>query len=592
LRLPLTEALSAEVSIAEPPAVSLALRNEGFASTFLEKGGLDAVMADQGIERSDLASSYLLFQAEKALKKAELTESIRLGKAAATFSPLSSLPFFFLADVYWKMGRGDSFTATSYYFKGFALALGDVLFLLPFLSQLFFLSLIALLLATATFILYSLMSYAPLWAHQISEKSSGILNPISALFCFAIIFFLPVIFGFPILWLILFSFLLFWPFYSRGEKGIVFTLLLALGTTTWALPLLITLFTARNSLLIDEMARNHYSEYFLAPLPAESVGSEWEDWFIRASYEAQQGNREKATYFYQNALGENPQSASILNNLGNLSFYAKNYQEAIKYYQEAIKTDPSIVSSRFNLSQTYREMLMFDEGEAFFLTAKGINEKTAKAYAMKAVRHPDFPVVEEHFVLEDIWRRFLEKNEQSLLTSKNIWKNWAGQIPLSQAPLLAFLWATLLFISSFLHKHLFFAIPCAFCKKAICKSCATRLFSYEVCEGCRKRYRSIQKKSDFWIIEDAVKKVPKRLYLLFFLPGAGHLVIRNVKTAALFLLAFYMAITSFFFGEDLIPPTEWYLHRAGSYFPQMILLILCIMAFIDLIIKRKARKWL
>jgi len=559
----------------------------------LKAEALDAVIAEQGIERSDRASSYFLIQAEKALQEGDSLRAIRIAKMAEKISPSSPLPAFFLADIHRGMKGWTGFVAAlSYFLKGIGLALRDMLFLLPLVTLVCFLSFIGVFLAGATFILYSLVSYAPFWVHHILERSKGVLNTASALVCFLLLLFFPILAGLPMLWFVLLAFLLFWPFYSKGEKGIVFMLLGVLGTMAWTLPLLITLFTARNSLLIDEMARNHHSDYLWTPFPSERVGSEWEAWFIRASYEAQRGHYEQATRFYQNALGQNPQSPLILNNLGNLAFYKRDYPEAIRYYEESIKVSPATVSAYFNLSQTYREMLMFEKGERLFLKAVSIDEETAKAYAMKAVRYPDFPVVEERFVLADIWKRFFEQNTESLHSSEVIWKSWAGQLPLKKAPLLVILWAALLFSSSFLYDRFFSGKPCAFCKQAICGRCAKRLFSYEVCASCQRRYRSIQKKSDFWIIEDAVKTVPKRLYPLLILPGCGHLVIRRAKTAALVLFVFYVALSGLFFGNEIVPTTEWYLHRTESQLPKVLLVFLCLFTSIDLILKRKNKKWL
>src|SRR5581483_7441945 len=242
---------------------------------------------------------------------------------AVDLSPASPLPHFFLSKVYWTRNKADIPNISSEYFLALSLAVQDFWFLVSIVGTLLLLLLSAALLTFVVFSLYSLFSYTSLWIHQISEAARGYLHPISAGIIFISILSLPLILELPIGWFFLFFFFLFWGFYNRAEKGIVFTFLIGLGAAGWLLPFFLTFFTAKSSVLLNEMVRNHQADFHWSPPQAGPGSPGWEEKLISASYQAQEGNYKKAEALYREALSERPQSALILNNLGNLSFYAK-----------------------------------------------------------------------------------------------------------------------------------------------------------------------------------------------------------------------------------------------------------------------------
>lgn len=558
----------------------------------LQAGHLDDVIVEQGIERSDRIASYLLLEAKAALNKGKEEEAIKLGQMASEVSPLSPIPSFFMAKAIWQIQPLNVIDILAHYMTGLRLVFGDFLFMLPILSPILLFLLLAVFFSMLTFILYSLFSYTPIWVHQISEASKGYLHFIPATLLFALLFFMPLLMGLPMIWFLLFSFVLFWGFYKRLEKGLVLTFIVTLGASTWLLPFLLTLFTANGSLLLNEMSRNHHSDFLWTPPPLELKNSGWEGFFIRASYESQRGNYKRAAQYYKKALKIHPNSPKIFNNLGNLSYYSKDYDQAILHYQNAIEAAPSLVSAHYNLSQTYREMLQFEKGDAVFEKARKISTQTTENYAMKSERYPEYPVIEERFTKGDLWTRLLNKTGEEAGFSERIWQGMLGEISLSKAPLLGVFWIILLNVSGFLYGKFFSGKQCAFCKKAICKHCARRLFSYQVCRPCEMRFMTVRRKSDFAIVENAVKKIPARLYPIFLIPGGGHLAIRKTKTGFFLLVLFFLSLCTIFLGEYLVPPTEWYLHRTGSFLPKISLFLLYLVAFLDLSFKRSAHKWL
>lgn len=552
----------------------------------------DDFIADKGIERSDRISSYLLFKAEAALKAGRGREALNLGEMALQISPLSPIPSFFLAKAIWRTNPMDVFHVFSHYFNGIRLILGDFLFIVPVLSSFLIYVLIALFLSVLAFIVYSLFAFLPLWIHRISETSKGYLHPLPAGLLFTFLLLTPLLLGLPLMWSLLFAFALFWGFYGRAEKGIVFAFIVLLGATPWVLPAALSIFAANGSLIFDEMSRNYHADYLWAPPPVELNQAGWESRFIQAAYATQRGDYAGAEAFYQGALKENPNVPIILNNLGNLAFYRKEYEEAIDYYQQAIDVAPELVSAHYNMSQAYREMLLFKEGEAVFEKASEISAESTKRYAMKSTRYPGFPVIEERFTRANLIHRLFAQTDQSRNFSEKIWQGLIGQIALEKAPLVAGFWVTLLWICGTLHRSFISEKQCAFCKKPICHHCGRRLFSYQVCKPCEMRFVSVRRKSDFEMIENAVKRIPSRVYPFFVIPGGGHLAIKRTKTGFSLLFAFFMLLSTIFFRDILSPQTEWYLHQPRSVLPILLILILYIVALSDLLIKRSRQKWL
>jgi tetratricopeptide (TPR) repeat protein len=442
-----------------------------------------------------------------------------------------------------------------------------------------------------TFFLYSLFYYGPLWVHQISEAARGYLHPISAWVIFASILFIPLVLKIPIGWFFLFFFLLFWGFYNRAEKGIVLTFLVALGTAAWLLPFFLTFFTAKSSTLLNEMVRNHQADFHWSPLQVDSGSLNWEEMIILASYHTQAGEYKKAESIYKEALSMNPRSALVLNNLGNISFYSKDYPAAIERYRQAIETSPNLASAHFNLSQTYREMLAFDEGNRFYLQANAIDQKSVEQYAQKAARYPAFPLVEERFAKLDLWQMLLKQNSDQIKASEKIWNGWIGFLPLKQSPIVAVFALVVLIFSSLLFERFCTARPCVTCHKAVCKMCKQSIFSYKVCGECALRFKSLRKKSDFSLIEEEAQKIPLKFYPFFIFPGGGHLAIRKTGRGFLMLGFFCFLVSYFWMGEMLFSSTQWHLDSAKWIWVPFWLVMLYLVSLIDLARCWSRRSW-
>lgn len=81
----------------------------------------------------------------------------------------------------------------------------------------------------------------------------------------------------------------------------------------------------------------------------------------------------------------------VLNNLGNLAFYLKEYPRSIDLYRQALNAESGLVSAHYNMSLAYREMLSFEEGTREYEIAKTLDNGRVEGYTRKASSSPIFP---------------------------------------------------------------------------------------------------------------------------------------------------------------------------------------------------------
>jgi len=544
----------------------------------LKSGQINTYKTDRGIERSDLAASYLLLKAEEAIKRGDLIEAEQFGEMAAAFSPSSPAPHFFLSDLVWVKNKTDIPAMVNHYVAALQLSIEDFWFSHSIVGTLLILFFLAVLFSLLTFLLYSLLSYSPLWIHKIYERSRGYFHPVASGFFFIGILFTPFVFGLSIFWFIFVSFLLFWGFYSRSEKGIVVVFLIAVGLSAWSLPFLLTFFTAKNSTL-NQMVRNHQEDFFWSP--PEIAASDWRGAVISASYHMQRGDYRRAESLYQNILEERPGSAMILNNLGNIAFYLKEYPRAIALYQQALNAEPGLISARYNMSLAYREMLAFEEGNREYDIAKGMDAGKIEGFTKKSALFPSLPVIDERFARMDLWREAVIPNENHLSSAEKIWQGMVGKIPLRQSAVLAFVSLFGLWISTLLFARFYNVSFCTLCHKAICKRCQRTLLSYHLCAQCGAQFKSI-KRSDLALLESEEKKIPRRLFPFFLVPGGGHFAMRRAVVGFILSSLFYFFVSYLFVGEVLFSSTHWHIQSARWIWGPVSIVLLYIVSALDL----------
>ncbi len=565
---------------------------KGAAPSFdrlINNGELFTFKRDRGIERSDLAANYILRHAEERFRKGDYSGAIQLGKMAVQFSPASPFPHFFLAKMAWhqKSLDVDSLAKVySEYFVGLKLAGQDFWFLFSSLATIILLMIVALFLTFVTFLLYTFLTLSALWVHQVVEWFRGYSYPVSSCLFFMVLLLMPLLFGIPVLWFFILSFFIFWGFYTWAERGIVISFLVGVGVSMWVFPFVVAFFTARNSPVLRQMVLNQQGEYLWSPPQLEPTGLDWKEWALLASYETQEGNYKKGEVLYQKALSLHRESGMLINNLGNIAFYLKDYPKAIKYYQYSLGLSPDLVSANYNMSQASQKMESFKEGhrkylqEAFKTLAGRFDPKKAAEYARKTELFPNFPMIEERFKKEDLWEEVWKPRSADL--SDKIWKSLAGKGSLRNAPVIAFTGFVLLAVSSFFMKGFYRARFCFGCHRAICHQCEHYILHHKVCSECESKF--IAKEINFTTINPMRKRVSKRSYLLFLIPGGGHLALRRTAIGCLYLFLFYFFFGYIAFSEALL--AHWHLDVVKVVIVPLCILLLYGISMFDLVYSR------
>ena len=125
---------------------------------------------------------------------------------------------------------------------------------------------------------------------------------------------------------------------------------------------------------------------------------------------------EKAKLKFQNGLEIEPENPSLLNNLGNAEHELKNYQMAIKYFEESFKASDSLyLNAGLNLGLLYWKDYEFEK-----------SAQVLEYVLLKSNKKYEYSVA--HFQLAKTYldMNFCEKAKQNFRKAKADWKQISG----------------------------------------------------------------------------------------------------------------------------------------------------------------------
>ncbi len=550
-----------------------------------EESSLTAYKRRYRIERSDLLVYAMLRHAEKKWDAGLSAEAIKIAENAVAFSPDTPLGYFFLSHA--VMRQGHPILAGQYYLHGFWNALHDFWFLISGFGiaavTLFF----ALLLSFTTWVIYSMGTLAPLWVHQILEWTKPIISRSIAGLSLVVLFGLPFAVSLPPFWIFLFFFLLFWKLYRRTEKYIVIGFFVICGVMAGTLPYITSSFLLRESPLLRQMVRNAQRESFLIPpLRKENLG-DWRGMALMASYEMQQGHFDVAKGLYERAEPHAPSTGMLAMNLGNLAFYTHEYANALSYYQRALAQTEDPTSLYYNMSLTYREMLLFEEGEKKYKEALAGDRKKAEQYAKEAILYPAHMLREGRFTSADLIEEALRHVAVKSI-DLTVWQMWTGFEHLNGAPWMMGVAAAAFWGGSIFLKKKFTAKRCEGCQRSICDHCWMHVLENALCMDCAAKPPTFIQTH-----ETGLKKgiaLTRKDIVLMFVPGLAHLDRGYIRRGFIFLTLFYWAIVYIGIGEYLFSTTQWHL-KAGGPWAQIYFVTLYITAGLTLLYPKRKASW-
>ena len=567
------------------PSLIFALEKP-FLQGVIEEKKLDTWKTDQKVEQSDLVMGTLMTLAEEAWQNNNKALAIAYAEKASLFSPESPLPHFFLSHILRLFNREEGLRALGEYATGVKLSLSHFWFLSFSIGVLAITACMAVFFSTMTFLCYILVIYFPQWIHFIQERLPYSIHPYSIVLVLVLLF-IVLFFILPPFWIILVGLFLFSFFYRAWEKRVAIFLSMGLVFVTFLFAPSLVFLTAKQFPLINKMVSNQQGEYIWTEpifLPAMTNDSDWRVSFLKAAYQTQQKDFIRAEELYQQALSKKPDSVMILNNLGNTFFYRDKLDQALEYYQRAIRSDAGYITAHYNISQVYNEQLLFHEGELKYIETKKIDQERAKYFSKIVTEYPNYPVIEGRFTEKEIWKEMLDSIIQ--FKSENvgkIWRLWVGDIQLMQFVMLIFFISLGIFGLSVYLSHSISGDLCSICFRAICKRCQIAFSDNTICGECSKNLKiAVSKKRG---------SIPKRVYPFFILPGGGHLVRQKPFFAFFLLISFFFIAVLMTIGDLFRSSAQWHLSIENPAVLYLALFLLYSFSIYDLIIKRRRSQW-
>jgi tetratricopeptide (TPR) repeat protein len=517
--------------------------------------------------------------------------ALALGELAKQLDPHLPTPFFFISRVIASQDQNKVVTIAGEYLEGWWETIRHFWFLFFALQSILTLVVVAFLATVATVISSTIVFYCPLWLHEWRERTGNLLRGWVLLpLIFWLLFLLPI-WSQGLFWGLIACTFLFWSYYSRKEKLVVYTFIVFIGFSFLFLPYLISFRAAKGSLLLNHMVKNqrHEGSTYLPNMSSilKEAPDSWIPYFIFAGIHSSHGDNDKALELYMKASELQPASPLILNNLGNAYYYLKSYDKAIESYQAAQRADPQYVLPVYNMSQAYREKLMFEEGEKQYKNAEKLNQKLTEAYTRITTENPSHPVVDGRLGMGVLWQKAIDpkhgKNQAEI-----VWKVLFGPLPIKNSPILAIGWVIALILGKGMRSQVKPPIFCQSCRRAICYRCQRQIFDYKVCKTCWNHLKTIRKRTEVTPYIRPVNHNYKIGLILCILPGGGQLYLKETIKGAIILGIFFLVLGYEFFGGIFHPNLMWHLDDQRALWIPIVLGLLYLVSLLDI---WRVRSW-
>ena len=486
-----------------------------------------------GLNRMDEISALLVREGYQSLEKGSVEEAYTLSRKAIEISPSYAPSYFLSAATLFKMS--NIMASVSEYIRGVKVSLQDFWTLFNFIGRLYTVVVMAIIFTFFTFLIAWLLRVLPLFFHAFKEMTSGFIDsPLRPIF-FVTVTILPLIFG--IGWFALFWVAAAWIYLARKERVIG----LLIVTFFLLLPQILkydTLYmnghdnvTLQGLLAVD---RGYGSTYLINRLKDQQKIESDSDYLPLsiAFLLNRQGNAEESLTYYKNLKDAVKDSIRIpaLNNTGNIHFREGRYDEAIAYYKKAIDADPDSVISIYNLSQAYREKLMFAEAESAYETARKMSPGDVGMYTSFGSRGKGYKIIDFPVDRSDLWTAALRPTEISKMLAASILSG-VIKIPSERFPFLGVSVLIILTLLSYIKPRTPLAYRCSKCGHIVCGWCiGSRIFG-GACKDCRGRDAKIEE----------LKDLDRRIS--FILPGLWHIYKGWIVSGGLTSFVFFIGIS-------------------------------------------------
>ncbi|CAG0879705.1 unnamed protein product [Darwinula stevensoni] len=93
---------------------------------------------------------------------------------------------------------------------------------------------------------------------------------------------------------------------------------------------------------------------------------------------------ETESSIFLSGLKVNHRNAKLYNNVGHAFETQGHFQDALKFFQQAVRVQPDDIGAHINVGRTYNNLKMFDESEAAYLRAKSLLPKARPGESYQA----------------------------------------------------------------------------------------------------------------------------------------------------------------------------------------------------------------
>jgi len=545
----------------------------------------------EGIGNIEEISAALVMEGYRRLRD-DPSKAIGLFKTAKELSPDYPSAYYATGKAYWRQSTLNIFKTLDEFLSGWKATFRNFWWSFFTMGNLSFTLFISFLSGLLLFSISIVIRYFPLLNHDVKERFGMI--PSSLMKLIPLLFLLSFLFldlGFIYLYLLLLF--IVWPYMSIKEKGIGLFSLIILAILPLILPYLLLFVSVQNNpelKVMVEVNKGWIDDRGIIDLEKRSRNEpeDPEAIFSLALAKKRRGNFDSALTLYEKILDVRYLSDRVYNNIGNIYAAKRRFNDAILNYNKAIENNPNLVSAHYNLSQIYREIFRFDEGEKEYQEAQRIDSELLKTYT--SIKGPSFNrfVIDEGLSKKEIWRNVLRRSKENIKLADSIWVHFMRWFPRRQTPFILLIPFLILLIYTLFVRRRSFVYSCIKCGGVVCGKCQIERSQEDMCEGCYRMLikmegspqERIERILNVRRFQDRRKGLIK---IMAFLPGMGHLYTGQSIKGITFIFSFLFLTTWWFLWDYLRTPFKIYPSFLGPARLSFVILFLALytILFID-----------
>lgn len=402
------------------------------------------------------------------------------------------------------------------------------------------------------------------WLHDLAEVGARFVPEPADKVLAAVLFLLPLVLSFDVLWLLLALFVATLGYATRRQQAVAavglvlaLPLPLVLDRISWELSLGASPFL-RGS---DALREARYDQRVLDDLESVKgvLPNDPDVRFLLGRLYQALGQNDRAVAEYTLGSQVSPAESRCLVNRGNIRFVDGDFGSAQEDFQEALRRDPRNVAARYNLSLVYAETFRTVEAGQVLQEARALDARLVQRFqdspTLVKVVSQGFSVDEARAKAESLYTTAAGRRVLGLYRT---WRPSTGaSLPLVWAGLFA---VPLAFGVAYLRERgKGFSHECGKCGRTYCHRCKPPGESALLCSQCVHVYL----RKDGVSIETKLQKLDEvkrhrglagrlRAGLGLFLPGAGAFLDGRPQAALLPLLLFFLGIATLVFWPGVI----------------------------------------